>query len=87
MQQLEKVWSLYGDRSAGLQKLFAAVASDVSKRGYTHASVNQLEFAGRISSSRPLVDELIHQHMDAYLEKFGLLAQKIDALTFFLGQL
>jgi hypothetical protein len=83
--QLAQIPKLYGAWSAGLQNLVNAVADSVANLGYTHASINELTFAGKTDSARSLVEEFIHQHMDAYLERFGLLAQNIDALTFFLG--
>jgi len=84
-KQLQEVPLLFGNRSGSLTKLFDAVASDVASLDYAHASEGVMTFPGKTDPRRSLVQELIHQHMDAYCEQFDLQQQGIDALTFFLG--
>jgi hypothetical protein len=84
-KQLQEVPLLFGNRSGSLTKLFDAVASDVASLDYAHASEGVMTFPGKTEPRRSLVQELIHQHMDAYCEQFDLQEQGIDALTFFLG--
>jgi hypothetical protein len=85
VKQLQEVPLLFGNRSGSLTKLFDAVARDVASLDYAHASEGVMAFAGKTDPGRSLVEELVHQHMDAYCEHFELEEQGIDALTFFLA--
>jgi hypothetical protein len=44
-----------------------------------------LIFGGETVPARSLGEELIRQHLDAHLDRFGLGVQGIDALTLFVG--
>jgi hypothetical protein len=85
MRQLQQIAFLFEQRSAPLQRLLAAVAAATSSFDYQHASAGFLGFAGPTESARSFVEELVHQHLDAYLDRFGLRAHGIDALTLFVG--
>jgi len=82
--QLEAIAGLFDRRSAPLQKLLATVAAATRPFDYQHASTGFLGFPGEIQSGS-LGAELIHQHLNAYLERFGLLKRGIDALSLFVG--
>jgi hypothetical protein len=85
--QLRQLSGLYSQRSAPLARLLQSVASETESLDYQHASTGVLAFPGTLDRDRRplLTEELIYQHMDAYLDRFGLLSQGIDALELFAG--
>lgn len=77
---LSAVGSLYpmlGLASGGL-------SASVENLTYTHVGGTHIEFERPQPEARTLVDDLIHQHMDAYLEEAGLFGPKWNATTVFL---
>jgi hypothetical protein len=83
--QLLEIPALFGRRSQPFTRLIDVVARDTKDLQYQHASEGVLTFAGAPVDTRSFAQELIHQHLDAYLDRFGLLSEGISALTFFLG--
>jgi hypothetical protein len=81
--QLKAVGQLYGKQSAPFKRLFDAVADDVAGLDYRHAQTGVLTFAGAVDPNRTFVPEAIHQHLDAYLERFGPFDPPINTFTFF----
>jgi hypothetical protein len=84
MRQLEQIAFLFERRSAPLHHLITTIATSTSRFDYQHAT-GVLTFAGTTDVTRSFAAELIHQHLDAYLERFGLRDHGIDALTLFVG--
>jgi len=83
--RLLEIPSLFGQRSRPFTTLIDVVVRDTEHLGYQHASEGVLTFAGTPVDTRSFAQELIHQHLDAYLDRFGLSNDGISALTFFLG--
>ena len=88
-EQLRAIGALYGKESGRFQRLFDVAADGIAKLDYRHAQTGVITFAGRVDAQRSFPFEVIHQHLDAYLERFGLYdANKnegINALRLFLG--
>jgi hypothetical protein len=83
--QLRQIASLFGHRSQPFAALFATIVNETKGLDYQHPSAGVLVFDGKTDPARSFVQELIHQHLDAYLDRFGLLGDGIDALTLFFG--
>jgi lipase (class 3) len=75
---------LYDRRSAPLRPLVDEIASGTAALRYRHAESGHISFAGGLDDDRSFIHEFIYQHLDAYIERFGL-SSEMDALTFFLG--
>ena len=84
VSDLQQIPALYGASTAPLASLLPGVISDVELIDYRHAQSGMVTFAGKLEG-RGLAAELIHQHMDAYLEETRLDRQGIRATTFFIG--
>jgi Lipase (class 3) len=92
-RQLGAIGDLYGKQSAPFKRLFDEVADEIANAvpalDYRHAETGVVTFAGLVEPNRDFVFEAIHQHLDAYLERFGLFdANKnegINAVRLFLG--
>jgi len=84
VSDLQRIPALYGASTAPLASLLPGVISDVELIDYRHAQSGMVTFAGKLGG-RGLAAELIHQHMDAYLEETRLDRQGIRATTFFIG--
>ncbi len=69
---IEAVPRLYGAETAPLKPLAELMADHVRPLGYTHIEVGAEGFQGRVGMGRSLPAELVHQHMEAYLEHLGL---------------
>ncbi|HZR81373.1 MAG TPA: hypothetical protein VFD92_09795 [Candidatus Binatia bacterium] len=76
--------AIYGLRSAPLAPAAAALSAAVRRFDYRHPSLGRSRFAGTTDPLRPLAAEIVHQHMDAYLDNLGLGAS-MDAVKFFVG--
>lgn len=63
-----------GDRDAdALQRLAAAVAGEVKALDYRHVDARASRFAGAIDASASgFLPQVIHQHLEAYIERAGL---------------
>ena len=72
--------------AASLAPLIECVMADLQRVDlqYIHCAEPTLTFRGAPHKGRELGDEIVHQHMDAYLAEAGLL-DDCDALTLFLG--
>ncbi len=84
VNDLEQIPGLYGERSALFGALIPGIVASVRDLGYRHAQAGMDPFAGALDPKRLLASELIHQHLDAYLDKLELGAQGISAATFFI---
>jgi len=84
MRQLQQIPFLFEKRSEHLRKLLETVAKATSQFDYQHPSTGFLGFPGQTQSTRSFGEELIHQHLDAYLTQF-LPDRGVDALTLFVG--
>jgi triacylglycerol lipase len=84
VEQLRAIGKLYGKESARFERLFNVAADGIARLDYRHAQTGVVTFAGTVDPQRSFVFEVIHQHLDAYLEHLGL-GKDINALTFFLG--
>jgi hypothetical protein len=84
VEQLRAIGKLYGKESARFERLFDVAADGIAKLDYRQAQTGVTTFAGSLDPERSFVFEVIHQHLDAYLERFGL-SKSINALTFFFG--
>ena len=80
VKTLGGVGSLYPPLSLAAGGLSASV----EKLAYAHVGGTHVEFERPQTESRTMVDDLIHQHMNAYLEEAGLLGPKWNAITLFL---
>jgi hypothetical protein len=91
--QLRAIGELYGEQSTPFKRLFDEVADEIAdavpKLDYRHAETGVVTFDGLVERNRDFVFEAIHQHLDAYLERFGLFDAKknegINAVRLFLG--
>jgi hypothetical protein len=85
VSDLEQIPALYGASTAPLAALLPGAIADVKLIDYRHAQSGMVTFPGKLDPHLGLAAELIHQHMDAYLEHTGLDAQGIRATTFFIA--
>ncbi len=84
-EDLARIPTLYGERSAPFRRLVDALVAAVGPRDYVQVQVGVAPIEGALVESRSFAEEFIHQHLDAYLERLGLDAFGIDALRFFVG--
>jgi hypothetical protein len=83
VDMLERLPDLYADRSRELQPLVQVLIEGVAKFKYQHPAKGRTTFAGELNPKRPFAAELIHQHLDAYLQNLGLFGDQINAFTCF----
>lgn len=83
VDDLEQIPMLYGNRTAMLQPLVTDLVNAVKPLGYRHPEKGLHKFDGKLDSSRSLPGELVHQHLDAYLDELGLLSDEMNTFTLF----
>ena len=84
VDDLAGIPSLYRGRDAGVTSLVPDIIAAVEELNYRHAQAGVVTFAGGLDPARPFAAELIHQHLEAYLEALKLSDEGIHAVTFFL---
>ena len=83
VSDLQRIPALYGGLASVFGPVLARIIEGVGPLDYRHVQVGVEAFDGTLTGG-PLAVEMIHQHLDAYLEKLGLRAQGITAITFFI---
>jgi hypothetical protein len=83
--ELARIPALYGPRTAPFKPLVEAIVGRVEPLGYRHAEAGVRRIEGPLVPTRSFAEEVIHQHVDAYLVALGLDAHGIDLLTLFVG--
>jgi hypothetical protein len=84
VDDLERIASVYRGREPLLTSLVPDIIAAVQDLNYRHAEAGVVKFSGGLDPARSFVAELIHQHVEAYLEELGLSDEGIHAITFFL---
>lgn len=82
VSDLRRIPSLYGGVASVFGPLVRRIIQGVEPLDYHHAQVGVEAFDGQLTG-KPLAAEMIHHHLAAYLDHFGLGQQGITALTFF----
>ena len=84
LDELQQIPGLYGTRTAPFGKLISRIVADVQALNYRQATRGVAQFSGALDTRRPLAEEFLHQHLDAYLAELGLLSPTMNAVTFFI---
>ncbi len=86
VSDLRKIPGLYAPSIApipGMAELIDIIASEVGPLRYTQIATGDV-FAGKVNPGLPVfLAQVVYQHLQAYLEAFGLTACSITTATFF----
>jgi Lipase (class 3) len=85
VDELSRIPALYGSRTALFKPLVERLVARIGPLGYAHVQPGARQVEGPLLATRSFPEELIHQHVDAYLAALGLDALGIDALSLFVG--
>ena len=83
VSDLRRIPSLYGGLASVFGPLLERIVEGVGPLDYRHVQVGVEAFDGKLRGG-PLAGEMIHQHLDAYLEELLLRSQGITAVGFFI---
>lgn len=84
VDELRQIPALYGERSAGFERVIALITDEIERFGYRQAQLGVTPFPGELDAKRDFANEFVYQHLDAYLAKTKLHEEGIRATTFFL---
>lgn len=82
--ELTQLPALYDHRTAPFASLVGSFLATVGPLNYRQPTAGVTTFTGALQLNRSLALEIVHQHLEAYLDHLGLLSPELNAVTFFI---